>query len=209
MPAMELTPNDPGETVEGQVLLEERDYVAANLAEGKDSVRQIRKLLGIVLVITALAVVAFWPVGPGVWCLMALACAVAAVTLPRQREAAGRRAFAMLHPSRREVRYTLRAEGYERTSPTAEVWASWQALTHWVETEEAFLLRGTAGLVDFWPKRAFDGAALERVREVLTERVKAAPAAEPPKKQTTKTVLLWLLLVALFGLAYSAIVARG
>ena len=199
----------PSETVEGQIVLEERDYVVVSLAQGKDSVLQIRKLLGLVLVITALALVAFWPVTPGVWCLMTIACVIAAIALPRQHAAAGRRAFGVLHPSRREVRFTLGADGYERTSPTAEVWASWGVLTHWVETEEAFLLRGAAGLVDFIPKRAFDEAALPRVRDHLAACVKAPPPAEPPKKQTTKTVLLWLLLVVILGLVYSAMVVRG
>lgn len=211
-----------GEVV-ATIELTEADYVDAYLgyATHHDQIRSLRKAMGIVLGITAVVVRIGWPVLPGVWTAM-VALLVTSFFLVRQQWVfTAKRAFRNLHEKRRRYELRVDARGRVGRGPRAEVRSRWASVSGWLETDRVMVVFSPQGLVDLFPKRAFDEARLVTLRALFDAYIDApspspSPAVEPAKKggkkgglsPGVKTLLLWVLLVIGLFVVYQLLTVR-
>lgn len=124
--------------------------------------------------------------------------------LVRGRMFGGKRAWEAMQEWQRQVRYefsdTVLRVRTERSSNELD----WGLHTAWLESPTGFYVQQQGSQYIVIPKRAFEGdAEVAQVRELLRAKVHAAPLAKKKKGAARKTVLLWLLLVAMCVVLYN------
>ncbi|MCA9604190.1 MAG: YcxB family protein [Myxococcales bacterium] len=194
--------------VTATIELTEGDYVEAYLgyARHKNQIKPLQKLIGVVLGVTAVVVMLSWPVAPGIWTAMAALLAAGLFLVRYQWVHVGKRAFRNLHEKRRRYEVRLDGEGRFAKGPRAEVRSAWSTASEWFETDRVIVLLSPQGLVDLFPKRAFDEARLTTLRALFGACIVAPPAPVTATQVGTssarKTLLLWLALVSVFVAIY-------
>lgn len=200
-----------GEVV-ATIELTEADYVDAylSLASHRKQIRPLQKMIGVVLGVTLLVVALAWPVRPGLWTAMAALCAAGLFLVRHQWVYVAKRAFRHLHERRRRYQLVVDEEGRFAKGPRAEVRSAWATVSGWLETDRVVVLFSPLGLVDLFPKRAFDESQLATLRALFGACIvepPPAPAAAPPEKKgglpaALKTFLLWVVMIGFFTAVY-------
>ena len=199
-------PSPSIEPIEGQLAVEEQDFVEAFLAQGKRNIGTVRKLMAFVLVVTGLLVLVNWPVTPGLWTLMIPAALFAIWMIPGQSRFLARRAFRLGHPAWRNVTLTLDEEHVRVSSDKCESYRPWSGFSGWLETDRLIVTLTNTSVADVWPKGTFATDDLPRVRQMLDTKIVLAEKNEPapdPKKVRTGKIVLWVILVLLLLALYS------
>lgn len=184
--------------VHGTVELREEDFVEAQVAFAAERghVKSIRQLLGLFLFITCVSVILAWPVSFGLWALLIPTLTAALFLVGQQRPWMGRGAFANLPVGRRRFELSLRDEGVFTQSERVNTSYGWRLPTGWLESTNLFVLLGSRGVLDLWPKRSFANEDLAEIRALLEDVIEVeTPAKRVPKGRPVATLLIWVLLI--------------
>jgi hypothetical protein len=97
-------------------------------------------------------------------------------------------------PAELQVRYVFDEDGYRGENASRSTSARWESFHGWKERPRVFLLQASRRNWEVIPKRAFDAAGQDGLRNLLREKIvtRKAPAA------WQRVVLLWFALVLIF-----------
>ncbi len=118
---------------------------------------------------------------------------------------AGNKLIAGMKSGERDVSFRFDAEGVNIKTPVSEVSLRYGALHRQHEVSTAFLLYTQARIAQVVPKRAFDDAQIEHIRQWLGAAVQERPRPNPFKR----TVVIWAVLVVTFLIVWWWLALRG
>jgi len=113
--------------------------------------------------------------------------------------------FRAMNSGEREVSYRFDAEGVNVQTSVSDFSVRYAAIRRQREVSTAFLLYTQERVAQIIPKRAFDAAQLERIRQWLERGVPEGP----PPKNVLRIFVIWTVLVVVFLLVWQLLVAPG
>lgn len=134
---------------------------------------------------------------------IALVLVLLVIGAVRSRAHAAKRAWGAMQEWERQVRYELTDTSMRIRTESSSQELDWTLYAGWQESLGAFYLKQPDNKYLIIPKRAFENEAeLAQVRELLRSKVSADASVKTAAHSTRRTLLLWLLLIALCAAAY-------
>jgi hypothetical protein len=185
------------EFAEGKLTLSQEDLQQA-IHETPEHVRSrwVMRAYGVVVILAGLGggLLQAEALLRGMWIVLGVALLVYAQF---RGGSVGKRLLADMKDGEREVSYRFDAEGVNIKTSVSDASVRYAALHRQRELSTAFLLHTQARIAQIVPKRAFDAAQLEQIRQWLGQ-----VQERPQPRRFLRLFVIWAVLIVSFLLAW-------